>query len=143
MKSFLHTVINKKQIHLDFASTTPVATEVVKAMKPYWSDAFFNPSASYVAGLNIKKLIKKARVDIGAFFEVKESEVIFTQGGTESINLALIGYIRHIQKTESFKPHIIVSAIEHPAVAVEKPIDPVPLPPVYAKVVKSRPALFA
>jgi len=117
MKSFLHTVINKKQIHLDFAATTPVAGEVLKAMKPYWSDAFFNPSASYVAGLNIKKIIKKARVHIGAFFEVKESEVIFTQGGTESINLALIGHIRHIQKTESFKPHIIISAIEHPAVS--------------------------
>lgn len=117
MKSFLHTFINRKQIHLDFAATTPVAPEVVQAMNPFWTQLFFNPSASYKAGQDIKKVIKKARIHIGNFFGVKESEIIFTQGGTESINLALIGYIRHIKKTESFKPHIIVSAIEHPAVS--------------------------
>jgi cysteine desulfurase len=117
MKSFLHTVINRKRIHLDFAATTPVASEVIRAMNPFWSKLFFNPSASYKAGQDAKKIIKKARTSIGTFFGVKESEIIFTQGGTESINLALIGYIKHIKKTESFKPHIIVSAIEHPAVS--------------------------
>lgn len=117
MKSFLHTVINRKHIHLDFAATTPVAKEVVGAMNPFWTKLFFNPSASYKAGQDIKKIIKKTRIHIGNFFGVKESEIIFTQGGTESINLALIGYVRHIKKTESFKPHIIVSAIEHPAVS--------------------------
>ncbi len=117
MKSFLHTVINRKRIHLDFAGTTPVAHEVVRAMDPFWSKLFFNPSASYKAGQDTKKIIKKARTSIGNFFGVKESEIIFTQGGSESINLALIGYIRHVKKTESFKPHIIVSAIEHPAVS--------------------------
>jgi cysteine desulfurase len=116
MKSFLHTVINNKPIHLDFASTTPVASEVVRAMKPYWSHLFFNPSASYRLGQNIGRDIKKARSHIAHSVGVKENEVIFTQGGTESINLALIGYIQYIKKTESFRPHIIVSAIEHPAV---------------------------
>lgn len=116
MKSFLHTFINRKHIHLDFAATTPVAREVMEAMNPFWTKLFFNPSASYKAGQDIKKVVKKARIHIGNFFGVKESEVIFTQGGTESINLALIGYIQHVKKTESFKPHIIVSAIEHPAV---------------------------
>lgn len=117
MKSFLHTVINTKKIHLDFASTTPVDRDVFSAMKPYWSEKFYNPSASYGAGQTIKKTIKKARSRIGSFFQVKESEVIFTQGGTESINLALIGYVRNIQKKETFKPHMIVSSIEHPAVS--------------------------
>jgi len=116
MKSFLNNFINTKNTHLDFAATTPVAFEVVRAMKPYWSAVFYNPSASYTAGQNIKKLIKKARTDIGQLFQVKENEVIFTQGGTESINLALIGLIRHVKNVESFVPHVIISAIEHPAV---------------------------
>lgn len=116
MKSFLNNVINTKQVHLDFASTTPVAHEVVLAMKPYWETQFYNPSASYTAGQNIKKLIKKARIQIGQILQVKESEVLFTQGGTESINLALIGLIKMVIQKESFVPHVIISAIEHPAV---------------------------
>lgn len=116
MKSFLNNVINNKKVHLDFAATTPVDFRVIKAMKSYWNKEFFNPSSSYTAGQNIKKLIKRARIDIGQIFQVKESEVIFTQGGTESINLALIGLIKQVKNRESFVPHIIVSSIEHPAV---------------------------
>jgi cysteine desulfurase len=116
MKSFLNNFINTKKIHLDFAATTPVAPEVVRAMKPYWNEDFFNPSASYKPGQDIKKLIQKARTRIALALEVKSSEIIFTQGGTESINLALIGLVKHVLKTESFVPHILISAIEHPAV---------------------------
>lgn len=116
MKSILNNFINNKKVHLDFAATTPVDLDVVKAMSPYWNADFYNPSASYTAGQDIKKIIKKARVSIGQIFQVKESEVIFTQGGTESINLALIGLIKHVKNKESFIPHVIVSAIEHPAV---------------------------
>lgn len=116
MKSFLNTFINTKNVHLDFASTTPVDLKVQKAMKPYWNKGFFNPSASYKDGQNIKKEIKKARLQIASHLNVKENEVIFTQGGTESINLALIGFIKNVLKKENFIPHIIVSAIEHPAI---------------------------
>jgi cysteine desulfurase len=117
MKSIFNRFKKIKSVYLDFAATTPVDKQVFKAMSPYWSKFFFNPSSSYKAGQDIKHLIKSSRKSIAQYIEVKESEVIFTQGGTESINLALIGYIRHIKKTESFKPHIIVSAIEHPAVS--------------------------
>ncbi len=119
MKSFIKNVINrqKNNVHLDFAATTPVAQEVQKEMFRFWSKYFFNPSSSYKAGQDIKKLIKIVRTKIANFFGVKESEIIFTQGGTESINLALIGYIRNVKKVASFKPHILVSSIEHPAVA--------------------------
>ncbi len=116
MKSFLNNFINTKKIHLDFASTTPVSREVLKSMYPYWSKYFFNPSANYSSGQNIKKIIKKIRINIGNLFQVKDSEVIFTQGGTESINIALIGLIKKVKEIESFVPHIIISSIEHPAV---------------------------
>lgn len=117
MKSFLNTVINTKKVHLDFAATTPVAKEVQKAIDPFWSKYFYNPSSSYKTGHDIKKVIKKARGHIASFFGVKESEVIFTQGGSESITLALVGFIRNIKKTTDFTPHVLVSSIEHPAVS--------------------------
>ena len=77
MKPFLHTVINTKQVHLDFASTTPVAREVQKAIEPFWSKYFYNPSASYAAGQQMKKILKNNRTKIGNFFGVKESEVTY------------------------------------------------------------------
>lgn len=117
MKSFLNTVINTKKVHLDFAATTPVAREVQKAIEPFWSKYFYNPSASYKAGQDIKKIIKKARGHSANFFGVKESEVIFTQGGSESITLAIVGFIRNVKKTVDFTPHVLVSSIEHPAVS--------------------------
>ncbi len=117
MKSFLHTFINRKRIHMDFAATTPVAPEVIRAIEPFWSKKFFNPSASYTQGQNIKKILKKTRAHIGKYFGVKESEVIFTQGGTESTNLALIGLIKKVKQTVDFVPHVLVSSIEHPAVS--------------------------
>lgn len=116
MKSILNNFINKKKIHLDYASTTPVDMEVIKKMKPFFDKNFYNPSASYALGQKIKKTIKQSRVQIAKHVQVKDSEIIFTQGGTESINLALIGFVRHALKTLSFRPHILVSKIEHPAV---------------------------
>lgn len=116
MKSFFGIFINRKKIHLDFAATTPVASSVIKAMKPYFDIYFYNPSASYEAGQSIKKIIKKIRTLIGQQLHVKENEVIFTQGGTESINLALLGLIHRIKSQESFVPHVLISSIEHPAV---------------------------
>lgn len=117
MKSILNNFINNKKVHLDFAATTPVDLNVIKAMSPYWNTNFYNPSASYTAGQDVKNIIKKARVSIGQIFQVKESEIVFTQGGTESINLAILGLIKHVKNKESFIPHVIISAIEHPAVS--------------------------
>lgn len=116
MKSFLNRFINKRNIHLDFAATTPVDVFVYKAMQPFFTDMFFNPSSSYNDAVFVKKEIKKFRLNIASFFQCKENEVIFTQGGTESNNLAIIGFAKYILKTLDFTPHMIFSSIEHPAV---------------------------
>lgn len=116
MKLFLDRFKKQKSVYLDFASTTPVAPEVFSAMEPFFTKQFFNPSASYTRGQNNKKIIQEARKKIASITDVKSNEVIFTQGGTEAINLALIGLCKKIKNTESFTPHIIVSTIEHPAV---------------------------
>lgn len=117
MNSFLNRFINKKNIHLDFAATTPVAPFVYKKMKRFFSQEFFNPSSSYTDAENVKKEISKSRSVVARFFQAKENEVVFTQGGTESNNLALVGFAKQVLETEDFVPHMIFSSIEHPAVS--------------------------
>jgi cysteine desulfurase len=107
----------KRNIHLDYAATTPVADEVQKAMMPFLSEKFFNPSSSYKEAQDIKKEIREHRKDVARMFQCKDSEVIFAQGGTESNNLAVLGLARHATEHFDFKPHMIFSEIEHPAIA--------------------------
>lgn len=116
MISFLNNFINRKNIHLDFAATTPVDNAVYKEMKKYFSEEFFNPSSNYKDAVFVSKKIKKYRSVCARFFQVKDHEVIFTQGGTESINLAILGLARFTLMHSSFVPHMIFSSIEHPAV---------------------------
>lgn len=117
MNSFLNNYINRNNTHLDYASTTPVAPEVVRAMRPYLTERFFNPSSSYMDAQKVKKEIRAHRTEVARMFQSKESEVIFTQGGTESNNLAILGLARHAVQHYDFKPHMIFSEIEHPAVS--------------------------
>lgn len=121
MNSFLRNLFNKgkgkRNIHLDYAATTPVAPEVVRAMKPYLSEQFFNPASGYVDAQRVKKAIAESRIAIARMFQVKDNEVVFTQGGTESNNLAILGLARQALREYDFVPHMIFSEIEHPAVS--------------------------
>lgn len=116
MNSFLNNFINRRNIHLDYASTTPVAPEVVKAMRPYLTERFFNPSSSYKEAQAVRDVIRNHRTRVARLFQCKDSEVIYTQGGTESNNLAILGLARYAVDHFDFKPHMIFSEIEHPAV---------------------------
>lgn len=104
-----------KRIFLDHASTTPVLPEVFLAMKPYFSHTFANPSALYVEGLETKAVIEKARSSIADILSAHKDEIIFTGSGTEADNLAIFGVLEALKKTVA-KPHIVVSALEHPAI---------------------------
>ena len=104
-----------KRIFLDYASATPVLRDVQQVMEKYWSKDFHNPSAIYGEGVRVKKEIEECRARIGRSFGVQPKDIIFTSSGTESDNLAILGVFEQgltLQK----KPHIIISAIEHPAV---------------------------
>lgn len=103
----------KKNIYLDHAATTPVRPEVVKAMAPYWQDKFGNPSSFHSPGKTAKDAVEAARGKIAKIFNCRGSEIIFTAGGTESDNLAVLGAAR---ANKDFGKHIITSRIEHPAV---------------------------
>ncbi len=101
----------KKNIHLDFAATTPVDKKVLKKMKKYFSDSFFNPSSIYFEAKKIKGLISQYRIEIARKFQIKDSEIIFTNGGTESINIAILGIAKKYPDSQ-----IISLKTEHPAV---------------------------
>jgi cysteine desulfurase len=100
-----------QRIYLDYAAATPVDERVMKAMGPYFSDIFYNPSGLYRGSLEAKKALDSARSTTAQLIGAKPSEVIFTAGGTESANLAIKG----VMDAHS-EGHIVVSSIEHEAV---------------------------
>lgn len=100
-----------KRIYMDHAATTPVDPDVVKAMAPYFSEKYGNPSSLYSVAQEAKMAMEEARSKVAALINAKAEEIIFTSGGTESDNLALKG-----TAFAKGKGHIITSAIEHHAV---------------------------
>jgi cysteine desulfurase len=106
--------MNMKRIYLDYASTTPIDKKVWKAMKPYFQKDFYNPSAIYKEGVEVKKKVNEARATIARILNAQASDIIFTGNGTESINLAIRGTVEAFRKKNPEKiPHIITSVIEH------------------------------
>jgi cysteine desulfurase len=101
----------QKKIYLDYAATTPVEPEVVRAMLPYFDKKFGNPSSLHSWGREAKLAIDQARESIAELISAKPEEIIFTSGGTEADNLAIKG-IAMAKKSG----HIITSAIEHHAI---------------------------
>jgi cysteine desulfurase len=101
-------------IYMDHAATTPVREEVVESMKPYFTKYFGNPSTIYEVGREAKKGMEEAREKVADLIGAKIDEIIFTNGGTESDNMAIKGIAF---KNKDKGNHIITSQIEHPAVA--------------------------
>ena len=102
-----------KRIYLDYAATTPTHPEVIKAMLPYFTDAFGNPSAIHSYGQEAKGAIEEARVKIADLIGARDEEIIFTSGGTEADNFAIKGVA---YANENKGNHIITTSIEHHAV---------------------------
>lgn len=102
-----------KRIYLDYAATTPTHPEVVKAMLPYFTEDFGNPSSIYHDGQKAKAALDEARAGVASFIGARDDEIIFTSGGTEGDNLALIGVAFANERKGN---HIITSSIEHHAV---------------------------
>jgi cysteine desulfurase len=101
-----------KRIYLDYAAATPLDSRVFKAMQPYFSDIFYNPSASYRLARNVAKDIADSRSKVAKVLSVKPSEIYFTSGGTESNNLAICG----VMEANPGK-NLVISSIEHESVS--------------------------
>ena len=100
-------------IYLDYNATTPVDPEVVAELLPYLNEGFGNPSSSHPYGKKAKEAVELARTRMAALLGADPTEIVFTSGGTEANNQALIG----AALANSHKGrHIITTAVEHPAV---------------------------
>jgi len=102
-----------KRIYLDYAATTPTHPDVLKAMLPYFTEAFGNPSSIYSYGQEAKGAIEEARTKVASLIGARDEEIVFTGGGTEADNFALKGVAF---ANENRGNHIITSPIEHHAV---------------------------
>jgi cysteine desulfurase len=100
-------------VYFDYNATTPLDPQVRAAMLPFLSEVWGNPSSVHHIGRQARALLDEARERAAKVLGSKPSEVVFTSGGTESANLAIMGTARHLK---SKGRHIISSAIEHHAV---------------------------
>lgn len=101
-----------KNIYLDNSATTKVDPEVVKFMNKFMSENYGNPSSLHKLGRDARDAVELSRKTISEFLNVSPSEILFTSGGTEANNLAILG----VARANPEKKHIITSNIEHPAV---------------------------
>lgn len=101
-----------KPIYLDYNATTPIDPQVFESMLPFLQSNFGNPSSSHVYGRIPKEALEKSRQQVAALIGADTDEIIFTSGGTESNNHAIMG--TSLTNKEKGK-HIITSIIEHPA----------------------------
>lgn len=98
-------------IYLDYAAATPVDTQVFETMQPFFTDQFANPSSLYAAARVTREALTSARASVANTLGAKPTEIVFTAGATESINLAIQGVMRKYPAG-----HIVTTAIEHEAV---------------------------
>ncbi|HEY3852973.1 MAG TPA: cysteine desulfurase family protein [Verrucomicrobiae bacterium] len=103
-----------RRVYLDHQSATPVLPEVLEAMKPFFAEAYGNPSSLHQEGLRARDAMDEARGKIARFINAESAaDIIFTSDGTESANLAVKGAAWANQRKGN---HIIMSKIEHPSV---------------------------
>ncbi|MDP3975158.1 MAG: cysteine desulfurase family protein [Candidatus Jorgensenbacteria bacterium] len=107
--------MRQKRIYLDYAAATPVDTRILRAMRPYFSDVFGNPSSLHRAGAEALKGLDHARETFSRLLGVDFRNTIFTASATEANNLALRGIVRGSREWGVGR-RVIVSAVEHDSI---------------------------
>ncbi|MEI9971933.1 MAG: cysteine desulfurase family protein [Ignavibacteriota bacterium] len=102
-----------QHFYFDHNATTPIAPEVLEAMVSCLGQVYGNASSIHYFGQAAKQKLEAARRQVAALIHANPAEVVFTSGGTEADNLALMGAVRAAGRPQA---HLIISAIEHPAV---------------------------
>jgi cysteine desulfurase len=100
-------------IYLDHAATTSAREEVLEAMWPFFADAYGNPSSVHGEGNVPKQALERARAGVAGVIRCRPGEIVFTGGGTEADNLAVLGAARALRHRGS---HVVTTQIEHHAV---------------------------
>ena len=101
----------RRKIYLDYAAATPIDEAVVSVMQPYFSDKFYNPSATYLEAKSVSSDIGIARAKVASWLGAKPTEIVFTAGGTEANNLAIKGIMSAHPDS-----NLVVSSIEHESI---------------------------
>lgn len=102
-----------KRIYLDHNATTPIRPEVLSAMLPYLTEEYGNAGSIHGFGQNAREAVEQARVSVAALVGARAADIMFTSGGTESNNHAILGAVAAASGSAK---HVITSAIEHVAV---------------------------
>ncbi len=101
----------KKTIYLDHAAATPLSEDALIAMKPYFAQQFYNPSALYLRAQDVRAAVETARHSVAQIIGARSGEVIFTAGATEANNIAVQGVMAQYPDA-----NCLVSSIEHESV---------------------------
>lgn len=101
----------KELIYLDYAAATPLDEGVLAVMQPYFSERFYNPSASYWQAKKVAEDLAAARSKVAGIVGARPPEIVFTAGGTEANNLAIHGVMRRFPGA-----NLVLSSIEHESV---------------------------
>ena len=102
-----------RMVYMDHAATTPVRSEVMEAMLPYFTHRFGNASSLYTLAQESRRAVDESRESVARVLGCRTSEVVFTSGGSESDNTALKGAASALKQTGN---HIITTSIEHHAI---------------------------
>jgi cysteine desulfurase len=101
------------QIYLDYSATTPTRPEAIAAMERVMADQWGNPSSLHQWGNRAATVLEIARSQVAGLLNAPLDSLVFTAGGTEADNLAILGIAQQYRQPR----HLIVSSVEHSAIA--------------------------
>jgi len=99
-------------VYLDNNASTRVDPRVLEAMLPFFSERYGNPSSAHQFGASVAACVEQARSQVARLIGARETEIIFTSGGTEADNAALRGVLG----ARPTRRHVVISAVEHHAI---------------------------
>ncbi len=105
--------MGERTIYLDHAATTPVDPRVLEVMLPFFTERFGNPSSVHGIGQEARQALDNSRDRAAELIGADADDILFTSGGTEADNLAVIG---HARAASPERRHVVVSRVEHAAV---------------------------
>ncbi len=105
--------LDTMQIYLDYSATTPPRPEAIAAMQAVLTQYWGNPSSLHEWGGRAATVVEQARMQVASLINASAESIVFTSGGTEADNLAIMGVARQYSQPQ----HIIISQVEHPAIA--------------------------
>lgn len=108
----------RRHVHMDYAAATPTRGEVLRVMESLWAVDFGNPSSIHELGIRARRVLDEAREKAARTLRVRAADIVFTSGGTESNNLAIIGSVKAMLEAGVAPADIevISTGLEHPSI---------------------------